>query len=125
VQTCGANAQCTRGFCVCKLGWKGSSSDGEGYRGNDGLGAVTVYNFLGAACDVECEDASCKEVEQLEENVCFRNGEQSGGGDQAGGNDRLELAGVTFDNVDLASTDEVLEMVSDYVAGIADGGEAN
>jgi hypothetical protein len=125
IQTCGANAQCTRGFCLCKLGWKGSSSEGEGYRSNDGLGAVTVYNSLGAACDVECDDASCKEVEQLKENVCFRNGEQSGGGVQAGGYDDLELAGVTFDNVDLTSADAVLEMMSDSVAGVADGGEAN
>lgn len=72
-----------------------------------------MYKFLGAACDVECDDASYNELEQLEENVCFRNGEQNGGGEQAGGYDDLELAGVTFDNVDLASADAMLRMVSE------------
>lgn len=131
VNTCGTNAQCTRGFCVCALGWKGSSFAGAGYRGNAGLGSVTVFNFLGAACDVKCDDVSCKEVEQLKENVCFRNGEQNGNGDQEDsydGYDDLELAGVTFDSVNLPSVDAVLDMVGDYVAGIGESrgmGEAN
>jgi hypothetical protein len=90
VSRCGTNARCTRGFCVCDLGLKGA------FRGNDGLGAVTVYNNPGAGCEDKCDDLSCKEVEQLEVDVCFRDGYESNSHAEGGygGYDGLETDDV-------------------------------
>jgi hypothetical protein len=69
---CGEGAKCTRGFCMCELGMKGA---GTGLRGAEGLGTVTVYVEPGVDCGVKCDDLSCKEVEQLEEGVCYKSGD--------------------------------------------------
>lgn len=107
---CGRNARCTRGFCVCKAGWKGLS------RGNGGLGAVTVYNNPGTPCDEECDDLSCKEVEQLEVGACYQDGESSG----VKGYDGQEADNVGSGSVHLPEAAAVLGMVGDYVAGVAE-----
>jgi hypothetical protein len=61
------------------------------------LEGLTVYADVGAACDKKCEDLSCKEVEQLEEGVCWKSGGDTGGvGLGYGGG---ELEGVTYENV--------------------------
>jgi hypothetical protein len=75
---CGANARCTRGFCVCDLGMKGNGT-AEGWRGNDGLGEVTVYNDISVDCDTACDDLSCKEVEQLDVGVCWKSADGGSG----------------------------------------------
>lgn len=69
---CGKNARCTRGYCVCDLGWRGSVKHGQGWRGNEGLGVLTVYIHPETACDVKCDTLSCKEVPQLDVGVCWK-----------------------------------------------------
>jgi hypothetical protein len=59
---------------VCDLGMKGS---GEQFRGTEGLGSITVYVDPSVDCDTKCDDWSCKEVEQLGEDVCWRSGEEN------------------------------------------------
>lgn len=57
---------------MCDLGWRGAPRHGVGWRGNEGLGALTVYNDPEVDCDVKCDSLSCKEVPQLEKGVCWK-----------------------------------------------------
>jgi hypothetical protein len=69
---CGVGARCTRGYCVCDLGMKGN---GTGmWRGKEGLESVTVFSDVSVDCDTQCDDLSCKEVEQLDDGVCWKSG---------------------------------------------------
>jgi hypothetical protein len=75
---CGSNARCTRGYCVCDLGTKGPLGNTEGYRGNEGLGKLTVYVDVRVDCSAKCDDLSCKEVKQVDDGMCWRSGSGSG-----------------------------------------------
>lgn len=70
--TCGKNARCTRGYCVCNLGWSGAPTYGQGWRGNEGLGVLTVYINPETDCDVKCDSLGCKEVPQVAVGVCWK-----------------------------------------------------
>lgn len=73
------------------------AGDGKAWRGHEGLERLTVYADVGAACDVKCEDLSCKEVGQLEEGVCWKSGGDTEGVEVGYGGGELE--GVMYDNV--------------------------
>jgi hypothetical protein len=45
--------------------------DWVGYRGTEGLGALTVYVPTYVDCDLTCTTPSCSEVEQLEKGQCW------------------------------------------------------
>ncbi|KAH7414247.1 hypothetical protein DE146DRAFT_639735 [Phaeosphaeria sp. MPI-PUGE-AT-0046c] len=72
IGTCGKNARCTRGYCVCDLGWRGAPRHGQGWRGNEGLRVLTVYINPETDCDVKCNSLSCKEVSQVDVGVCWK-----------------------------------------------------
>lgn len=75
---------------MCGLGFKA----GKAWRGSKGLGSMTVYADVGADCDVPCEDLSCREVEQLEGDVCWKSDGDTGEGYGGG-----FTTGVTYDNI--------------------------
>jgi hypothetical protein len=116
------------------VGKKGSWSEGPvGFRGNEGLGEVTVYVNPEVFCDIPCDDFNCKEVEQLEAGSCWKDGD---GNDDNGvekdvgvmGYDGLEMDGMTSGAVNLPSAGQMMGSIGDYVAGVADAGgieEAN
>lgn len=112
---CGRNAQCSRGFCVCTTGMKGSASS-PGYRGTSGLGEITVYQNPDVDCGTPCETPGCKEVEQVKADTCWADGEANWHGNQGSvgpgelDTDNLgsgainlpvagDMVGVTYDNV--------------------------
>jgi hypothetical protein len=119
---------------VCNVGKKGSWGEGAvGFRGNEGLGEVTVYVNPEVSCDIPCDDFNCKEVEQLEAGSCWKDGDRNddnGAEKDVGvvGYDGLETDGVTSGAVNLPSAGEMMGSIGDYVAGVADAGaigEAN
>jgi hypothetical protein len=99
--TCGVNARCTRGYCVCDLGMRGNGTAGM-WRGSEGLESVTVFSDLGIDCDTQCDDLSCKEVEQLESGVCWKSAggdnEESDGSEETGDNEDEDSL-VTYENM--------------------------
>ncbi|KAH7085758.1 hypothetical protein BKA63DRAFT_26366 [Paraphoma chrysanthemicola] len=123
---CYSGARCTRGYCACDVGKKGSWREGgEGYRGNGGLEEVTVYVDPGVFCDIPCDDLSCKEVKQLELGTCWKDGD-SNSIDQDEKEkvlptyDNLETDGVGSGAIHLPSADGIFGSSGDYVAGVAD-----
>jgi hypothetical protein len=64
--SCGRNAKCSKGHCVCQTGFKGAD---KSVRGFDDLSKVTVWVDVGTDCDVQCDNFLCGEVEQV--SACF------------------------------------------------------
>jgi hypothetical protein len=61
-----------------------------------------VFSDLGIDCDTQCDDLSCKEVEQLESGVCWKSAggdnEESDGSEETGDNEDEDSL-VTYENM--------------------------